>query len=82
MSRLPASRTIVSKNDVGYLHAPVPSSYFSPNDLPGDTGPRFQQSWERAVSLPTDLYTICLITCYSEDEESIRKTLDAVAGTR
>lgn len=29
----------------------------------------------------TDIYTMILVTCYSEDETSIKATLDAIAGT-
>jgi chitin synthase len=41
----------------------------------------YQKVFDRARSLPTDLHTICLVTCYSEDEGSIRSTLDSIAGT-
>lgn len=70
-----------SKNDVGYLSNPSNSRYFVQKDLPGDNGPLYKQGWKRSLALPTDLYTICLITCYSEDEDAIRGTLDSIAGS-
>jgi chitin synthase len=30
---------------------------------------------------PADLFTVCLVTCYSEGEQSIRGTLDSLAST-
>jgi chitin synthase len=51
---------------------------FGPPNNPS-TGP--SQDWARSLALPSDLYTICLVTCYSEDEVSIRKTLDSIAAT-
>ena len=69
------------KHDVGYLSNPSNSRFFVQKDLPGDTGPLYKQGWKRSMALPTDLYTICLVTCYSEDEEAIRGTLDSIAGT-
>ena len=69
-------------NEVGYLKMPLKDvAFFSQKDDPADTGPIYQKIFDRSYSLPTDLYTICMVTCYSEDEISIRSTLDSIAGT-
>jgi chitin synthase len=75
--RISSSKSKLGKSDILYLRPP-PSMSLKLND--GDSGPLISQDW-RSLALPTDLYTLCLITCYSEDELSIRNTLDAIAGT-
>ncbi|KZO98881.1 glycosyltransferase family 2 protein [Calocera viscosa TUFC12733] len=35
-----------------------------------------------AAQIGAELYTVCLVTCYSENEASIRGTLDSIAGTQ
>ena len=44
-------------------------------------GPLYKQGWQRSIATPSDLYTICMVTCYSEDETAIKGTLDSIAGT-
>ncbi|EJU04233.1 hypothetical protein DACRYDRAFT_20829 [Dacryopinax primogenitus] len=36
----------------------------------------------QATQIGAELYTVCLVTCYSENEHSIRGTLDSIAGTQ
>ncbi|KAI8375916.1 chitin synthase-domain-containing protein [Radiomyces spectabilis] len=53
------------------VHRPSRPSYrFDTGDTSGMRGP-----------LPLSLYTIMLVTCYSEGEEALRKTLDSLAST-
>ena len=33
------------------------------------------------AAIGAELFCVCLVTCYSEGEESIRTTLDSIAGT-
>jgi chitin synthase len=68
----------LGRNDVGYLRPPT-NQYFTARQ--DGQGPFLQQQWARSLALPSDLYTICLVTCYSEDEKGIRNTLDSIAAT-
>lgn len=46
--------------------------------LPGSLNPKFTQAH---VGDAVDFYTVLLVTCYSEGEESLRTTLDSLAAT-
>lgn len=63
----------LGKNDAGYLR--------NPNTDPYLASAFKSQSLSGSFSSPSDLHTICLVTCYSEDESGIRNTLDSIAAT-
>ncbi|KAI8908340.1 chitin synthase [Gorgonomyces haynaldii] len=58
-----------------------PGTYLASRDYPKDTQSVFDQGWAKSAPLPSDLYTICLVTCYSEGESAIRHTLDSLSAT-
>ncbi|KAJ3312697.1 hypothetical protein HDV04_002841 [Boothiomyces sp. JEL0838] len=66
----------LGKNDAGYLHRPPNVPFYS---IEGQKIYQGLQSGSKP--LPTDLYTIVLVTCYSEDANGIRGTLDSIAAT-
>ncbi|KAJ3270745.1 Chitin synthase, class 3 [Terramyces sp. JEL0728] len=66
----------LGKNDAGYLHRPPNVPFYS---IEGQK--IFQGLQSGSKPLPTDLHTIVLVTCYSEDANGIRGTLDSIAAT-
>ncbi|KAH9268620.1 hypothetical protein BASA83_009252 [Batrachochytrium salamandrivorans] len=82
--KLISSLTQLGRRDAGYLHPPAntaPLEIFTGKDDLRDAGPVYSHTYGRSVSSPSDPYTIMLVTCYSENEASIRGTLDSIAGT-
>jgi hypothetical protein len=45
-------------------------------------GPAFTQELIYDTCTEEHLYTICLVTCYSEGKEEIKRTLDSISGTK
>ncbi|KAL1924926.1 uncharacterized protein VTP21DRAFT_4580 [Calcarisporiella thermophila] len=86
---------IQRKNSFYDMNAPNPvvdsgvsvRSSFSMNGSPASLAnkqPRLSQSTELSAQsqvLDTKLYTVMLVTCYSEGEEGLRTTLDSLAAT-
>jgi chitin synthase len=75
-STLKVSKT--NRKGVGYLYAPANSSFNASNELGQH---EYIAPWARSLALPTDLHTIMLVTCYSEDEKGIYNTLNSLAST-
>ncbi|KAI8892927.1 chitin synthase-domain-containing protein, partial [Globomyces pollinis-pini] len=73
--------TRLGRNDIGYLNPTVRNLYLTQRNEQNNNGPLINQTWARSLALPTDLFTILLVTCYSENKQGIKGTLDSLAAT-
>lgn len=69
------------KNPKGYANGMGDSDEFLEKPRSGNDDSVGANGMISMASIGAELFVVCLITCYSEGEESIRSTLDSVAGT-
>lgn len=74
-----SNRKIIAE-DFALLRTKNNGHYFSYKENL-NSGPLYQNVRSRIENAATDPYIICMVTCFSEDEKSLRMTLDSIAGT-